>query len=101
MDAFGKSGAVLRTDLETGMIIGGAVIIILVLLGLMKKLVALFTPLINGVLILLMVLQISPSIVKGMTGITSENTVIDGKSMVVFFFTMMLILLLNMFAGGL
>lgn len=100
MDAFGKSGAVLRTDLETGMIIGGAVIIILVLLGLMKKLVALFTPLINGVLILLMVLQISPSIVKGMTGITSENTVIDGKSMVVFFFTMMLILLLNMFAGG-
>ena len=37
MDAFGKSGAVLRTDLETGMIIGGAVIIILVLLGLMKK----------------------------------------------------------------
>lgn len=100
MESFGKSGEVLRTDLETGMIIGGAVIILLVLLGLMKKLITLFTPLINGVLILLMVLQISPSIVKGMTGITSDNTVIDWKSTLVFFFTMLLILFLNMFAKG-
>lgn len=100
MSAFGKSAEVLRTDLEAGMIIGGAVIILLVILGLMNGLVKLFTPLINGVLILLMVLQISPSIVKGMTGITDENTVIDGKSTLVFFFTMFLILFLNLFAKG-
>ncbi|MGN0658801.1 MAG: uracil-xanthine permease family protein [Emergencia sp.] len=99
-ESFGKSAGVLRTDLETGMIIGGAVIILLVILGLMDRLVKLFTPLINGVLILLMVLQISPSIVKGMAGITSDNTVIDWKSTLVFFFTMLLILFLNMFAGG-
>lgn len=100
MSAFGKSATVLRTDLEMGMIIGGCFIILLVILGLMNHLLNLFTPLINGVLILLMVLQISPSIVKGMTGITAENTVIDGKSTVVFFFTMFLILFLNMFTKG-
>ncbi len=100
MTALGKSAQVLRTDLEAGMIIGGAVILLLVILGLMNRLIKLFTPLINGVLILLMVLQISPSIVKGMTGITEENAVIDWKSCVVFFFTMFLILFLNMFAKG-
>lgn len=100
MTALGKNAEVLRTDLETGMIIGGAVIAALVMLGLMTKLMKLFTPLINGVLILLMVLQISPSIVKGMTGITADQTVIDWKSCLVFFFTMFLILFLNMFAGG-
>lgn len=100
MASLGKSAEILRTDLETGMIVGGAVIILLVILGLMNKLIKLFTPLINGVLILLMVLQISPSIVKGMTGITSDNTVIDWKSCLVFFFTMFLILFLNMFAAG-
>ncbi len=47
------------------MLIGGTVIVLLVILGLMNRLMKLFTPLINGVLILLMVLQISPSIVKG------------------------------------
>lgn len=98
--SLGKSAEILRTDLETGMIIGGAVIAALVMLGLMTKLMKLFTPLINGVLILLMVLQISPSIVKGMTGITADQTVIDWKSCLVFFFTMFLILFLNMFAGG-
>lgn len=100
MSAFGKSPEVLRTDLELGMIIGGGVILLLILVGAMGRLVKLFTPLINGVLILLMVLQISPSIVKGMTGITAENTVIDWKSVVVFFFTMLLILFLNVFAKG-
>lgn len=98
--SLGKSAEILRTDLEAGMIVGGAVIILLVILGLMNKLIKLFTPLINGVLILLMVLQISPSIVKGMTGITADHAVIDWKSCVVFFFTMFLILFLNMFAGG-
>jgi len=98
--SFGKSAAVLRTDLETGMMIAGAFIILLVVSGLMSKLIKLFTPLINGVLILLMVLQISPSIVKGMMGVTSTNTSADWKSVVVFFFTMLLILMLNMFAGS-
>ncbi|MEE0741546.1 MAG: uracil-xanthine permease family protein [Emergencia sp.] len=100
MTAFGKDAQILRTDLETGMIIGGGFVILLVILGLMNKLITLFSPLINGVLILLMVLQISPSIVKGMTGITADNTVIDGKSTFVFFFTMLLILFLNMYARG-
>lgn len=82
------------------MLIGGTVIVLLVILGLMNRLMKLFTPLINGVLILLMVLQISPSIVKGMTGITADHTTIDWKSCLVFFFTMFLILFLNMFVGG-
>lgn len=98
--SLGKSAEILRTDLETGMLIGGTVIVLLVILGLMNRLMKLFTPLINGVLILLMVLQISPSIVKGMTGITADHMTIDWKSCLVFFFTMFLILFLNMFVGG-
>jgi len=98
--SFGKTAAVLRTDLETGMMVAGAFIILLVISGLMSKMIKLFTPLINGVLIILMVLQISPSIVKGMMGVTAASPSADWKSVVVFFFTMFLILMLNMFAGS-
>jgi len=100
MASFGKTPSVLRTDLEAGMVIAGLVIMLLVVTGLMNRLIKLFTPIINGVLILLMVLQISPSIVKGMMGITADNPSADWKSVVVFFFTMLLILMLNMFAGS-
>lgn len=100
MTEFHKSPELLRTDLELGMIIAGIVVTALVILRVMDRLVKLFTPVINGILILLMALQISPSIVRGMAGITAENNVIQGKSVGVFFFTMLLILLLNMFTTG-
>lgn len=100
MTTFGKDLSVLRTDLETGMMVAGALIMLLVVIGLMGPMLRLFTPVINGVLMVMMSLQISPSIVKGMTGITAENHLIVGKSVIVFLFTMFLILFINMYAKG-
>lgn len=92
--------SMLRTDLETGIIIAGLFVMILALLGLMKYIVRLFTPIINGIVICLMVLQISQSIVKGLFGITSTNVVVDHKSVIVFMFTMLIILFLNVYGKG-
>ena len=99
MASFGKTGASLRSELEMGMIIAGGFIVLLVLLGLIKYIAKLFTPLVNGVLILLMVLQISPSIVKGMFGISTDHPTIDLTSTILFFFTMIVILMLNMYGS--
>ncbi|MBV7275654.1 purine/pyrimidine permease [Clostridium sp. PL3] len=96
----GKDLSVLITDLESGMIIAGAVVMILMILGLIPYISKLFTPVINGVLIILMVLQISPSIIKGMLGITEQNKVIDIRCTAVFFVTVILILVISLFTKG-
>jgi xanthine/uracil permease len=98
--SFGKDMSVLRTDLQTGMIIAGIVVMLLTLLGLIPYLSRLFTPVINSVLIILMALQVSPSIVKGMLGITKDNAMADIRSMVVFFVVVALSLAINIFAKG-
>ena len=96
----GGSLTLLRTDLEMGIMIAGVFIVFLVLLGFIDKLLKLFNPLINGILIMLMVLQISPSIVKGMTGISDSSMHVNFVSVMVFFVTMLSILLLTTYAKG-
>lgn len=98
--SLGKDLSVLRTDLESGMIIAGVFVMILMITGLVQYISKLFTPIINGVLIILMVLQISPSIVKGMLGIDEHNQVIDTRYVVVFFVTVFINLVISIFAKG-
>lgn len=90
----------LRTNLELGVIISGLFIFLLVAFNVIDKILSLFNPLINGIVILLMVLQISPSIIKGMAGITDGNVHINAMSALIFFFTMVIIIILNAYAKG-
>lgn len=90
----------LRTSLEMGMLLGGALVMLLAVTGLIRPLAKLFTPIINGMLILLMVLQISASIMKGMLGVSEESPGIDGKAFLIAVFTMVVILVINLFTKG-
>ena len=98
--AIGKDLSVLRTDLEGGLLIAGMVVMLLTITGLIPTIAKLFTPSVNSVLIILMVLQISPSMVKGMFGISKVNQTADFKVTAVFFAIVIIILSVNLFAKG-
>ena len=89
-----------RTDLWAGVLVGGAIVVIITLAGLMPYIFKLFTNAVNGVILMLMVLQISSSIMRGMAGLTAENAYLDNKSVLIFFFTVAAILILNFAARG-
>lgn len=98
--AIGKSLPTLRTDLEGGWMIAGTIIILITLAGWIPRITKLFTPAVNCVLIILMSLQISPSIMKGMLGITSTNETADFKVAAVSFSIVTIILMINIFGKG-
>lgn len=98
--AFGKDLSILRTDLELGMIIAGIIIILLVVLGLMPKIAKIFNPIVNGTFLMLMVLQLSSSIMRGATGITEDSTSIDLKSVFVFVLTVGIIIVISLKTTG-
>lgn len=98
--AFGNEMSVLRTDLEMGMLIAGAIVIALGISGLISVVAKVFTPLVNGVFLLLMVLQLSGTLMKGMTGTTQGATEISGENVIVFTLTAIIILVINMKGTG-
>ena len=98
--AIGKDLPTLRTDLEGGMLIAGFIVMLIAVMGWIPHITKLFTPAVNSVLILLMVLQISPSIVKAMYGITETNQKADFKVTAVFFLIVIITLSINLFAKG-
>ena len=91
---------VLRTDLGMGIIIGGLSVFAVTALGLMPYVFKLFTPSVNGVLLMFMVIQISKNIVNGMIGLSDVNNYIEGGSILVFVFSIAVVLILNFFAKG-
>nr|WP_315020217.1 purine/pyrimidine permease [uncultured Aminipila sp.] len=98
--AFGGSLASLRTDLEMGMILSGGLIIIIGLTGLISRISKVFTPLVNGVFLILMVLQLSGTLMKGMTGTTKGAGEISLANVLVFLLTAGIILLINIKGKG-
>ncbi|MDF3000419.1 MAG: hypothetical protein K0Q48_538, partial [Bacillota bacterium] len=98
--AVGKDLPTLRTDIEGGLLISGAVVMIIAITGLIPYITRLFTPSVNSVLIFLMVLQFSPSILKGMLGVASRDQPADLKAMANFFVVVFIILTINLFAKG-
>ena len=100
LPALGKTLPELRTDLEMGMMIGGGVVVLLAVTGVIHKLAKLFTPIINGLLIILMVLQISASIMKGMLGVSEEQQEISLRTLCISLVTMAVILVINFYAKG-
>lgn len=99
-DAMGKSLAVLRTDIEMGFIIAGIVCIVLGATKMVSRVLALFSPLVNGVFFSLMALQLSPNIVSGMFGLSSSGGSVSWKSFAVFSVTTTLILTINIRSKG-
>lgn len=98
--AFGKDLAILRTDLEIGMIVAGIMVIIVGLTGLMQKILKIFNPIVNGTFLILMVLQMSATVMKGATGISSGYETIQPKFLLVFIVTTVIIVVINLKTKG-
>lgn len=81
-EAMGKPLPTLRSDLEFGLIAAGVMTIALGALGLMRRVVSLFTPVVNGVFLSVMGFQIGPSIAKGVMGIVGEGR-LSGRALIV------------------
>ncbi|GHU63048.1 purine permease [Clostridia bacterium] len=89
----------LRTHLELGMVISGGLLIVLGLSGAMKYIAKLFTPLVCGVFLVIMPVQLSKSFVQGMLGIVYGGTEADKPSMIAFWLTVAVMILLNIFGS--
>ncbi|MDR3294858.1 MAG: purine/pyrimidine permease [Clostridiales Family XIII bacterium] len=98
--ALGNDLASLRTDVELGMLVAGAIIILLGLSGKMKYVVKIFTPIVNGVFLMLMVLQLSKTMMRGMIGQPLGEGLIDFKSVLVFWVTVLIILYITLKCKG-
>jgi len=97
--ALGGDYAALREHLMFGMLIAGVFVIALGLSGRMKYLAKLFTPLVNGVFLILMPIQLSKSFVAGMLGTVYGGTEIDAGSFAAFWVTVAVMILIYIFAG--
>ena len=90
----------LRRDLQLGILIAGGLVVLLAASGLIVKISKLFTPIVNGVIILLMVLQMSETFIRGALGVTDESPAMDPKQMLVFLVTIVAILVIAVYARG-
>lgn len=98
--ASGGELTVLRRNLECALLICGIYVMLLVCTGLIDKIGRYFTHTINGIVIILMSLQISASIMKGFTGSASEDPAFKTKSVLIGIFTLLTILLVLKYAHG-
>jgi len=96
--ALGGDLSALRMHLVFGMLISGAFVIVLGFSGLMKHVAKLFTPLVNGVFLILMPIQLSKSFVGGMLGTVYSGTEIDPRSFTAFWVTVAAMILIYIFA---
>ena len=98
--AFGKDLSTLRTDMELGMICAGVMVIIVGLTGFMQKILKIFNPIVNGTFLILMVLQMSATVIKGATGVSSGYDTIQPKFVVIFLVTTAIIVIINLKTRG-
>ncbi|MBL0387120.1 purine/pyrimidine permease [Tumebacillus sp. ITR2] len=95
----GDKGAVLQ-QLEMGLLASGVVLVILSLLPIMARLRELFTPLVTGVYLILLVVSLTGSFFKGMLGVTRTGE-IDGEVAVLSLIVILLVLILSLKGRGL
>jgi len=89
--------AALRSHIEFGMLISGLFIMAIGFSGKMKYIAKLFSPMVNGVFLILMPIQLSKSFVGGMLGTVYGGTEIDPKSFSAFWLTVAVMILVNIF----
>ncbi|MDR1247053.1 MAG: purine/pyrimidine permease [Clostridiales Family XIII bacterium] len=95
----GRPLAVLRAELELSIMAAGVVLMLIVSLGLLKWILKLFTPLVNGVIITTMVLQMSITFVRGVVGLDAEGRV-TGSSPLICLITIAVILFVTVYMRG-
>ncbi|HGH7172918.1 TPA: purine/pyrimidine permease [Bacillus wiedmannii] len=86
--------------LELGMIISGIVLIGLGVTGFIGRILFLFTPLVTGTFLLLLCLQLSGVFLKGMLGITTTVSQIDGFTAIIAFSIFLFVIILSNFGKG-
>ncbi|TCZ79337.1 purine permease [Paenibacillus albiflavus] len=95
---FGSETETLRV-LSFSLIVSGIICIILSLMGFIEKLARLFSPMVIGTYLILLVTQLSGSFVKGMLGISGVNVKIDGTVALISIGLVLLSLILDKFAS--
>lgn len=98
--AMGKDLAVLRSDLEAGMIAAGLVMVLLGCSGLMGRALKLFSPAVTGTVLILLALQLSGSFVRGMLGITGPDSALDMRAFLVSLLVLAIVVLVNLTCTG-
>ncbi|WP_100331053.1 purine/pyrimidine permease [Bacillus xiapuensis] len=76
-----SSSAAALQSLQGGMIVSGIIFILLAAFGLLNRLVRLFTPTVTFVYLLLLILQLSGSFMKGMLGLPNEEGIVRPVTM--------------------
>jgi len=89
--------AALRAHIEFGMLIAGLFVMALGFSGRMKYIAKLFSPMVNGVFLILMPIQLSKSFVAGMFGTVYGGNVIDPKDFSAFWLTVAVMIIVNIF----
>jgi xanthine/uracil permease len=72
--SMGRPIELLRSDLQTGLMVTGIFITIIGLTGLIGKAIKLFTPAITGTVMVLLTIQLSGTFVKGMLGVANGKS---------------------------
>lgn len=86
-----QSLGALRSELELGLILAGVLYVLLAVFGLVRHIQRLFTPIVTGTFMVLLSLQLSESLVKGMLGLEDNPTGrVDGR---IALFSLLLIVL--------
>jgi len=96
--AMGGDYAQLRMHIIFGMLAAGVFVIALGLMNCMKYIARLFTPLVHGVFLILMPIQLSKSFIGGMLGTVYGGTEIDPGSFIAFWVTVAAMILVYVFA---
>ncbi|MDP4104576.1 MAG: purine/pyrimidine permease [Bacillota bacterium] len=89
----------LLEQLELGLILAGAFLILLSYLPIITKIRKMFTPIVTGVYLILLVCQMSGSFFKSMLGITATNH-LDGTITCICLIEVLIILLISLKASG-
>lgn len=79
----GHSLSSLRTDFMGGLLVAGVILFLLGITGIIGKIIKLFTPVITGCMMILLCLQLSRVFVKGMLGITPQQSTLSLLSLVI------------------
>jgi xanthine/uracil permease len=98
--SLGGDFVALRTNIEFGMLIAGVFIFLLGVSGKMRYIAALFSPMVNGVFLVLMPIQISKSLVSGMLGNIAGGAEISGRDFLAFWVTALVTLVINIKGTG-
>ncbi|MED4600822.1 purine/pyrimidine permease [Paenibacillus validus] len=81
--------------LEGSMLLAGTILAVLGAAGWMEKMLKLFTPLVNGVYLIILTFQLSGAMLKGMIGFSGTSTPIEPGNVAVSFSVFLLVLALS------